>query len=738
VIETIVKRSGETVTFDVSKIKQCISWASEGLEINPVQLESTVSTFPDGCSTEDIQNTLVLNAKNLASAQDPDWVYVAGRLASMNLWKEVEINRASPTYNRGSADYSYLQYLLEQTYEGRYDSGIFLLYDNCELEEAGKWIDFNYDLHYDFAGIEAWKQSYLVEGELPQEALLTISLLLASVETSDRLGWAKKFFIALRGRKLSLATPFLANLRRPSGNLSSCFIIGADDDLDSIMQTVWDAAKISKNGGGVGVNLSRLRSAGSWIRGNRGNAGGVIPFLQYFNVTASAVNQEGRRKGAITVSLDAWHRDVMDFLELRLENKDQRMTAHDIFPQLVVPDLLLKRFENKGEWWLVDPYEVEKKLGYKLAELWGESFESAYTEVELAAVEGKLELALKIPAKDIFIKVIQSYEQSGLPYITFKDTLNRYNPNKGSGYIPAFNLCVESASNVLPNKESHVCNLTSLNLANVESLNDLENSVSLGVRMLDNSIDLTESPIASTKTHNQKYRTIGLGQMGLADYLAKRQIQYGNSVECLEAVSSLSELIAYFSFETSMSLAESRGFFEAFPNSEFAKGKILCHDREWFEQNSEVPGLWMTLFDRLEAGGGIRNSQLMATAPNTSSALLQGCSPSFLPVRSKFYTHKKGNGFFPVVPPALKEAFWYYREAKQISPFEVIDVASSIQKWTDTGISMELLVDLNNPEVNAKYFRDMILHAWKQGCKAIYYIRFLQRTVEEHGCTSCG
>ncbi len=277
--------------------------------------------------------------------------------------------------------------------------------------------------------------------ELPQEAFLTCALLIASVETPEnRLTGAKQFYEALANRQISLATPILANLRIPNGSLASCFITAMDDNLESIFGSIHDAARISKNGGGVGVNLSRIRATGSWVMGKANASGGVVTWIKLLNDTAITVNQGGRRAGAVTVSLDIWHLDLPEFLEMQTENGDGRRKAYDVFPQLVVSDEFMRRVVADEEWTLVDSYEVRTRLGIELAQLWGEEFEKAYLQIE-ASKECEITLYKRVNARLLLKQVMRTQLETGMPYLWFKDTANRANPNQHEGYIPGGNLC---------------------------------------------------------------------------------------------------------------------------------------------------------------------------------------------------------------------------------------------------------------------------------------------------------
>jgi ribonucleoside-diphosphate reductase alpha chain len=404
----------------------------------------------------------------------------------------------------------------------------------------------------------------------------------------------------------------------------------------------------------------------------------------------------------------------------------------------------MERVKTNDDWLLVDPYEVEKKFGFKLYELWGDEFEKAYMQVENES--DKLKLKKKVKAKELLKQILKTQVATGLPYIFFKDTANRLNPLKHDGYIGNGNLCMESFSNFRPSKGFktylenekvvskveepgliHTCNLLSINLANIENDEDLELAVRTAVRILDNTIDLTTPPILESKLHNDRYRTIGIGTLGLADYLAKREISYGK--QSLNVIDELYEKIAYYGIDESINLAKKRGKFLAFEGSDWSKGIIIGKDKDYLLQKTHLKEKWLTVLEKLKKYG-IRNGQLFAIAPNTSSGLLQGATSGVLPPFSRFYIDKNQKQAVPICPPYLKERFWFYRESKFMDQKEVIDVISTIQKWVDSGISMELLFNLNLG-IRAKDIFETVMYAWEKGIKTIYYVRTIQKDSQE-------
>lgn len=744
----VIQRNGKTSELNINKIRTVIKWACDKLDVSPIVLESGLTTkLRDGISTKDIQENLINCALTLCSPEEPDWRYVAGRLHIWGLWKDTRISRQfggylSPTVFKDIEGADYAKYVDWQVKRGIYDHKITQFYDQEDLAIAGEWIYPEYDKDFDYAGATMLSSRYLLDGELPQEAFLTCALLLASVEKPphNRLNFANEIYLAIAQRKISLATPILANLRIPNGSLSSCFILAIDDNLESIFKEITNTARISKNGGGVGVNLSRIRATGSSVMGKANASGGVIPWIKLLNDTAIAVNQGGRRAGAVTVAVDIWHLDVPEFLEMQTENGDQRRKAYDVFPQLVIPDEFMNRVKENKLWTLLDPHEVQQVFDLNLAEMWGDKFSEAYRNIENNI--HRLKLYKQINAKELLKEVMKSQIETGMPYLAFKDTINEANPNKHDGYIPSVNLCCESFSNVTVDNTAHCCNLVSLNLANITS--DLDKMCQIAVRLLDNTIDLTTPPFDNAKTHNNRYRTIGVGVMGLADWLAKNQLNYSS----LSSINNLFEDISYYCTHASMELAKERGRYQAFLGSEWHHRKLLgAKSGDWFRLNSKDFSRWHRLAADVQRYG-IRNSHITAIAPNTASSLIQGCTASVLPVYSRFFYDKNGKGVTPIAPPFIKNRFWYYQENKTLNQNIVVNAIAEMQKWIDTGISMELLFNLNqgiyfpddsNRSLSAKNIFDTIFLAWEKKCKTVYYVRTIQKDSfkESSDCASC-
>lgn len=733
------------------RIEQILAVSTENLQASSSALREKILPFITATSTDaQIMQHLMLLALQMTSLQEPDWKNVAGRLKMLELYRR--------TSARGYI-YDYPRTLAENTACGVYTTQVTDKYSAQEIAQAASFINPAFDMVYDYAGANLLIKRYLCEYndkivELPQDMFLTIALLTHQDEPrEERMALVKDTYEKLADRKISLGTPLLMNLRRPNGNLSSCFIVQMDDSRDSIFYVIDQISAISKFGGGVGVNLSRVRCKGARIKGIKNASGGVIPWIRIINDTAVAVNQQGKRKGAVTVSLDVWHLDIEDFLELRTENGDQRMKAYDIFPQVVIPDLFMQKVRANEDWLLVDPNEIRTVYWTEMSELWGPAFNEFYAKLEADAKAGKLEMFKFVSAKELFKKMMKSQVETGMPYLAFKDTLNRFNPNKHDGLIVGTNLCTESHSNVRPTQFGarelegdkivreehggliHVCNLVSVNLANIDTDEELESVCRTSVRLLDNAIDFTEVPVLEGVLHNRRYRTIGVGAMGLADWLAKRNITYTKSAP---AVDALFEKFAAYCIQASIDIAKVKGTYGAYDGSDWSRGIILGHNQAWFEENASLKERWKLIFDELKQYG-VRNSQITAIAPNTSSSLIQGCTASVLPVYSKFFVETHGKGSIPNCPPFIAQKLWYYQENRNIDQRTVVDIMAHINKWIDTGISVELIYNLNR-DIRAKDIYNTIMDAWQKGLKTLYYTRSIQKdgtSAKKEECVSC-
>lgn len=753
-MKTVIKRGGSIEPFNLEKIQVVIHRACKDLDVNPLELEATVNTtVKDGTSTETIQQSLIEKAKSLISLEESDWTYVAGRLAMQQYRKNCIRNRKIDYGPR-----SFVTYLKSQIDVNRYDSQL-LNYSEEQLEQIANFLAVERDDNNNIGSVDTITKKYLLPNELIQEAYLVIAMMLhldtLSVEA------VKTTYDYISNKKISLATPVFLNLRKPDSSLSSCFIIDLDDDLEEILRNHANTARISKNSGGVGTLYSRVRAAGSYFQGEINKSGGTIPFIKITNDYAVAVNQGGKRAGAVTPGLDIWHADVPDFIEMRRETgSDIRQKCLDVFPQLIIPDLFMKYLKHNMTldqqkqteeqwvdykyWYLVCPYEIKKVFGVDLVSLWGDAFEQFYEGTLIPHIESdtvpekdKLKIVKKVKPIDIIREVINSYLETGLPYLVFKDTINKYNVNKHDGFIGMVNLCVESFSNFKNGVYAHCCNLLHINLANIDSWEELEEVTKWIIKLLDRMIDLTNAPIPEANAHNRHYRTIGQCSIGLADWLAKNNKNYHTGREWIRETY---ERMALAGIEASVELAKEKGAYEAFEGSEWANGNLISKPIEWYQQNAQFPERWEQLRTEVMKHG-IRNSELTAVAPNTTSSLAQGCTASFLPPYSRFFVDSSSKGAIPQIPQYIKDKFMFYTENLYFPQEKLIEiVGQDIQPYITAGISMELsfpIVDEEGNKLKKSKLRDCIIKAWEEECKAIYYIRTRRNENDLDSCSMC-
>lgn len=720
----VVKKNGQLESFDSRKIKRAIAFACEGLDVNPLALESKFDEFiREGIKTTTIQDNLILHAKSLASPQDTQWAIVAGRLMTMNLWSA-----------RKSYDVSFSEWYNSVRKTGEWCHPNFDIYSPEDIVFFGTLIDKNKDLSHSIASIETATKKYLYPNECIQQMMMGNAMVLASVEEPHlRRFYVATYYQELSDRTISLATPQLMNLRKGK-NTGSCFIIEPDDDLDSIYDSLKDAARISKNGGGIGFYLGRCRSKGSSLMGVKEAATGVIGWAKLVNDTMVSVNQGGKRKGAATVALPVWHNDLEDFLELQTETGDQRSKAYDIQPQVTVFDYFME-LKNDAEaiWYTFDPYEVEMKAGISLPDSYCEEFERNYKQCVELYKQGLLTVVKEYNAKKLWIKVLKVSFEKGKPYIAFIDTINRLNPNKHVGNIPCVNLCTESFSVVKADKYAHTCSLASVVVGRVP-LERLSYVASICTRMLDNGITLTKPPIPESEAHMRDFRTIGVGIQGYHDIIAREWKSFTDTTFATE----VAERIQFGCVSESIKLAKERGAYPLFTGSEWDNGNMfsnyinnsVCPDLDWQKQLTECQKY------------GIRNSQLTSPAPNTSTSLFMDAAAGATPVYGAFFYEDNSTGKTPVSGMFLQSnPLSYSRTIGTYKADKLVPTIAAMQKFVDTGISAEFLFDRNLHDITAQWVWDLYEKAWREGMKAVYYLRTIkvgESLVEEPEiCASC-
>lgn len=608
-------------------------------------------------AADELVDYLIREAEARTDIHIPEWEHFAARLYLNKLYKKASKNRF---YNDDDKYGSYVGLQESLGERGIYSGNILKNYSKEDLIAAGKLIDPEKDKLFTYNGLYLLATRYLATDsernvyELPQERWLTIALYLMQNEPKEkRMKLVEEAYWALSNLYMTVATPTLANAGKVGGQLSSCFIDTVDDSLQGIYDSNTDVARVSKHGGGVGAYLGYVRSTGAAIRGVKGASGGVIPWIKQLNNTAVSVDQLGQRKGAIAVYLDVFHKDIESFLDLRLNNGDQRLRAHDVFTAVCIPDIFMEAVERRGEWYLFDPHEVKAKKGWYLQDFYDESkgegtFREKYEE--LVADETISKKIVK--AIDIMKRIMMSQLETGNPFMFYRDEVNRMNPNKHEGMVYSSNLCTEIMQNMSPTKmiqeiisgdqivitkqagDFVVCNLSSVNLgrAVVAEEGTLERLIEVEVRMLDNVIDLNELPVPQATITNQKYRSIGLGTFGWHHLLALKNIAW-DSEEAEKYADELYEQINYLAIRASNKLAQEKGAYKVFKGSDWNTGEYFArrnyNSPEWQELAKEV------------AEKGLRNAYLVAVAPNMSTAQIAGSTASIDPIYSAFYYEEK-------------------------------------------------------------------------------------------------
>ncbi|WP_139193715.1 ribonucleoside-diphosphate reductase subunit alpha [Anaerobacillus alkalidiazotrophicus] len=698
----------------------------------------------DDQNEDKIINTLILETLDQVSSEEPDWTYIAAQLYLKLLYKQVE-------RNRGGRIYQSFNHLIESLYEkGIYSKELKNSYDPMEINELERYLTPKNDQLFTYIGLKTLADRYLAkthEGliyELPQERFLIIAMTLMSKEPKQkRLEFVKEAYWALSNLYMTVATPTLANAGKSYGQLSSCFIDTVDDSLRGIFDSNTDAATVSKNGGGLGLYLGKIRAKGSSIKGFKGNSSGVLPWMKQLNNTAVSVDQLGQRQGAIAVYLDVWHKDIFSYLDAKLNNGDERLRTHDLFTGVCIPDCFMEMVEQREEWYLFDPHEVRQVMGFSLEDYYDEEQgKGSFREKYQQCIANKALSREVVSAIEIFKRIMISQLETGTPYMFYRDTVNRLNPNKHAGMIYGSNLCTEIMQNmsattvkeeatkdgkIIVTKQPGdyvVCNLSSISLARAVLDDVLERLIPIQIRMLDNVIDLNRINVLQAEITNQKYRAVGLGTFGWHHLLALKQIKW-ESNEAVEYSDHLYEKINYLSIKASLELAKEKGAYPMFKGSEWESGKYF-DDREYHSQK------WKQLkFEVMN--NGIRNGYLLAVAPNSSTSIIAGSTASIDPIFKKEYSEEKKNYKIPVTAPDLSATTtWYYKPAHMIDQHWSVKQNGARQKHIDQAISFNIYV---KNTIRAKELLELHIAAWKAGLKTTYYVRSTSSEIEE--CESC-
>lgn len=704
------------------------------------------SFYKPSMNEEECYAALVKAAVELTTPEAPNWEFIASRLLNYSFQ-----NNLTNVMNKYGITclYEKIRYMCDK---GLYGDYILTHYSRIEIDEAEGFIVKDRDKLFTYSGLDLLLKRYVIHDhnhvplETPQEMFMGIALHLCMNEKIDRMKWVKRTYDMLSRLEVTMATPTMSNARKPYHQLSSCFIDMVPDSLDGIYRSLDNFAKVSKLGGGMGMYFGKVRATGSAIRGFKGAAGGVIRWIRLVNDTAVAVDQLGMRQGAVAVYLDVWHKDLLEFLQLRTNNGDDRMKAHDVFPAVCYPDLFWKLADENidAPWYLMCPHEILAVKGYSLEDYYGEEWEKRYYD----CVNDSHISKRTVSVKDIVRLVLRSAVETGTPFAFNRDTVNRMNPNGHAGMIYCSNLCTEIAQNMAPIEyvstnisvengdtvlltttrpgDFVVCNLASLSLGNLPLEDDeyMQRIIETAVRALDNVIDLNFYPLEYAKLTNHKYRSIGLGVSGYHHMLAKRNIKW-ESEEHLKFVDEVFERINFAAIKADNALAIERGTYKLFDGSDWQNG-------DYFKKRGYTSEKWKDL-QRSVCENGMRNAYLLAIAPTSSTSVLSGTTAGVDPVMKRFYLEEKKGSMLPRVAPELSiNTWWYYKPAHTIDQTWSIKAASVRQRHIDQAQSMNLYI---TNEFTMRQVLNLYIEAWKAGVKTIYYVR--SKSLEVEDCDSC-
>ena len=774
----VVRRDGDRAALDMGRIRTLVTEACEGLEDVDADriLTESLSNMYDGISEEDVATSLLITARTLVE-EEPNYTFVTARLLLDQL--RTEALEFLDVRSQGQLDYQATHSQMLDTYGKAFQAfihrGIELELLAPELERydlvrLGSSLIPERDLRFNYLGLQTLYDRYFLHSnevrfELPQIFFMRVAMGLA-IQEEEPEERAVEFYELLSSFDFMSSTPTLFNSGTLRSQLSSCFLTTVSDDLDGIYSAIHDNAMLSKWAGGLGNDWTPVRALGAYIKGTNGKSQGVVPFLKVVNDTAVAVNQGGKRKGAVCSYLETWHLDIEEFLELRKNTGDDRRRTHDMNTANWIPDLFMKRVFEDGDWTLFSPNDVSD-----LHDLHGRAFETRYLNYEALTQTGELELYKRIKAQDLWRKMLSMLYETGHPWITFKDSCNTRSPQQHIGVVHSSNLCTEITLNTSAD-EIAVCNLGSINLAQhvTESghfdTEKLKKTVRTAIRMLDNVIDINYYAVPAARTSNMRHRPVGLGIMGFQDALYRKRIGYASDA-AVEFADESMEAISYYAIESSSELAEERGSYTSFEGSLWSQGILpidslerLQNERgkEYLDVNLDMRFDWDDLRTRVKTHG-MRNSNVMAIAPTATIANITGVTQSIEPTYQNLFVKSNLSGEFTVVNPHMvhdlkRQGLWdsvmvndlkYYDGSLQsidripadlrqlyVTAFEVeprwlVDAASRRQKWIDQAQSLNLYI----ANASGKKLDIMYRMAWMRGLKTTYYLRALSATSTE-------
>ena len=719
-------------------------FTTEGYELDRLYRKFLSFVKPSSALNEKIE-LLIKASSELTSKENPNWEYISARIYAYKIHREIS------HYEKEWHIVDFKSKIEVLTKANLYGEYILENYSSDDIDELEKYIDDSRDELFTYSSLDLVYKRYLICDshkkviETMQEMFMGIAMHLAIPE-NDRVSFAKKVYDVLSNLKATVATPTMSNARKPFHQLSSCFIDTVPDTLKGIYRSIDNFAQVSKHGGGMGLYFGKVRASGSDIRGFKGVAGGVIRWIKLANDTAVAVDQLGVRQGSCAVYLDVWHRDIPEFLNLRTNNGDDRMKAHDVFPAICFPNLFwrLAKENINSNWYLFCPHEVKEVMGFCLEDYYGEEWEEKY---KLCVKEPRLDKRV-LTVKDLVKLILKSQVETGTPFIFNRDNANNTNPNSHKGMIYSSNLCTEIMQNMKEildtdekilqiDGEDHVvtdvkagdfvvCNLASLVLGNIDLQNDeeMEFVVSTMIRALDNVIDLNYYPTPFAKITNSKYRAIGLGTSGYHHALVKNKIMW-QTEEHLEFMDKVYEKINYYAIKESSKIAEEKGSYKYFEGSEWQTGKYFekreYNSKEWIELKEQV------------AKNGLRNAYLLAVAPTGSTSIIAGTTAGVDPVMMRYFLEEKKGSIIPRVAPDLTpETFWLYENAHEVDQTWSIKAGGIRQRHIDQGQSLNLYI---TTDYKMSQILNLLILSCEVGLKSIYYIRSKSLDIDE--CDSC-
>jgi ribonucleoside-diphosphate reductase alpha chain len=766
------------VPLDLGRMEIIVQEACADLEDVSAEtiIDEALKNLYDGVPLTDVNTSLVITARTMVE-KEPNYSYVTARLLLDDLRSEAlsffNVAQTATQADMASLYAKTLPIYINKGVELDLLSPNLLDYD---LEKLGQALDHHRDLQFNYLGLQTLYDRYFIHSndtriELPQIFFMRVAMGLAHQEP-QREERAIEFYRLLSSFDYMSSTPTLFNAGTLRPQLSSCYLTTVPDDLHGIYGAIQDNAMLSKWAGGLGNDWTPVRSLGAYIKGTNGRSQGVVPFLKVVNDTAVAVNQGGKRKGAVCAYLETWHMDIEEFVELRKNTGDDRRRTHDMNTSNWVPDLFMKRVFDDGEWTLFSPNDVPD-----LHDLYGDAFEQRYTEYEAMCKNGEMRLFKTVRAQDLWRKMLGMIFETGHPWITFKDPCNIRSPQQHVGVVHSSNLCTEITLNTSKD-EIAVCNLGSVNLAqhideNGLNLAKLEQTVKTAVRMLDNVIDINYYSVEQARTSNMRHRPVGLGLMGFQDAIYMQNIAYGSDQAVTFADRSM-EAISYFAIQASSQLAEERGAYSSFEGSLWSQGilpidsaKKLMEERgeKYIEMDLSSTLDWATLRATVQEKG-MRNSNVMAIAPTATIANITGVSQSIEPTYQNLYVKSNLSGEFTVVNPHLvrdlkARGLWdnvmvndlkyyegsvsqidrippelkaLYSTAFEVEPRWIVDAASRRQKWIDQAQSLNLYI----AGASGKKLDITYRMAWYRGLKTTYYLRALAATGTEKSTIDTG